>query len=367
MKPFSINRRDFLKLSAVGLGALALNPDIPRLFQIGSWPENVLLGRNCGGGIVNLRAKPSSDSALLNTYYEDTIVVWLKEVIGQAPSGLVSRRWVETPEGYIYAPTLQPVRNIPNKPVENLPSTSLGNGIWVKVTVPYVDLILDNPPPHSPWSQTVKYLRLYYSQILWVDQITTDSAGNIVYRVNERYGPGDIYWADARAFKPLTDEDFAPISASIENKRIQVNLTYQYLSCFEDNHEVYFCRVSSGAKFNAAGEAVDNWATPPGEHLIFRKLASMHMIGGTSGASGWDTPGIGWTSLFAQGGVAIHSTFWHNNFGVPVSHGCVNVTPEDAHWIFRWATPQVPYDPGDIDITALNLPPGTIVDVIEGS
>jgi hypothetical protein len=71
--------------------------------------------------------------------------------------------------------------------------------------------------------------------------------------------------------------------------------------------------------------------------------------------------------LFAEGGVAIHSTFWHNNYGVPVSHGCVNVTPEDAQWIFRWTTPYVPYDPGDIDVTALNLPPGTKVDVIEES
>jgi lipoprotein-anchoring transpeptidase ErfK/SrfK len=86
------------------------------------------------------------------------------------------------------------------------------------------------------------------------------------------------------------------------------------------------------------------------------------MSGGSSGA-GWDTPGIGWTSFFAQGGVAIHSTFWHNNFGVPVSHGCVNVLPEDAKWIFRWTLPQVAYDPGDLTVS---MPGGTTVEVIEG-
>lgn len=365
MKRFTVNRRDFLKLGAVGVGAMALNRNKPGPFRLDSWPENTLLGRNCGGGIVNLRSKPSADSTLLNTYYEDTIVIWLREVVGSAPAGLLSKRWVETPEGFIYAPTLQPVRNIPNQPVDTLPSTSLGNGMWVKVTVPYVDLNLDNPPPHSPWSQNAKYLRLYYSQVVWVDQIRTGSAGDILYRVNERYGPGDIYWADARAFEPLTNDDFAPISPDVVNKNIQVNVTYQYLSCFEDNREVYFCRVSTGAKFNAEGQAVDKWSTPLGEHMIYRKLASMHMIGGSTGA-GWDTPGIGWTSLFASGGVAIHSTFWHNDFGVPRSHGCVNVSSEDAQWIFRWTTPQVPYDPGDIDVTALNLPPGTHVNVIEG-
>jgi len=71
--------------------------------------------------------------------------------------------------------------------------------------------------------------------------------------------------------------------------------------------------------------------------------------------------------IIAEDGVAIHSTFWHNNLGVPVSHGCVNVTPEDAHWIFRWTNPRVPYDPGDIDVTTMKLPAGTEVDVIEES
>lgn len=363
MNRFTVSRRDFLKLGAVGLGALSLSKGT-RFLQLGTWPENILLGRNCGTGIVNLRAKPLADATLLNTYYEDTVVIWLREVIGEAPAGLLSKRWVETPEGFIYAPSLQPVRNIPNIPMHSLPSTSLGNGMWVKVTVPYVDLVLANPPARLPWSQNAKHLRLYYDQVIWVDQIQTDNSGATLYRVNERYGGGDIYWADARGFKPLSNDDFAPISPNVENKNIQVNVSYQYLSCFEDNREVYFCRVSTGAKFNAEGQAVDKWSTPLGEHMIYRKLASMHMIGGSTGA-GWDTPGIGWTSLFANGGVAIHSTFWHNDFGVPRSHGCVNVTPDDAQWIFRWTTPNVPYDPGDIDVTALNLPPGTHVNVIE--
>jgi hypothetical protein len=49
--------------------------------------------------------------------------------------------------------------------------------------------------------------------------------------------------------------------------------------------------------------------------------------------------------------VAIHSTFWHNNYGDTMSHGCVNVTPEDAKWIFRWSDPAVRFDPGSVDVT----------------
>ena len=75
-------------------------------------------------------------------------------------------------------------------------------------------------------------------------------------------------------------------------------------------------------------------------------------------------PGIGWVSIFATGGVAIHATVWHNDFGTPKSHGCVNTLPEDAKWIYRWGLPFVPYDPGmvDISITGEN---STVVQVIE--
>jgi hypothetical protein len=57
------------------------------------------------------------------------------------------------------------------------------------------------------------------------------------------------------------------------------------------------------------------------------------MAGGTA-SGGYDLPGIAWTVLFATGGVAIHSTFWHNNFGVPMSHGCVNAAPEILNGFF---------------------------------
>jgi len=88
------------------------------------------------------------------------------------------------------------------------------------------------------------------------------------------------------------------------------------------------------------------------------------MSGGTPGA-GYDLPGIAWTSIFATGGVAIHSTFWHYNYGTPVSHGCVNCTPDDAKWIFRWNSPEVVYDPGMVDVTVTGQV-STDIQVVEG-
>ncbi|KPL80984.1 hypothetical protein ADN00_00045 [Ornatilinea apprima] len=357
----NLSRRDFLKLSALGLGALAFRPWLDRVKFQSEFPEGELLGRNCTGGWISLRARPYSGSPEVERLYEDSLVVWNREVIGEAAMFARVNRWVETPKGYLYAANIQPVKNLPNVPLTELPLSSLGKGMWAEVTVPYVDLYLDRPAC-SPWLQEVSRPRLYYSQVMWIDDIVTNSQGQVLYRVNELYGNcGDIFWAAAEAFRPITEEELSPIHPDAADKRVVVDLNHQVLSCYEGKDEVYFCTVSTGAKYDAQGNVVDKWATPLGEHLPWRKSISIHMAGGATGA-GYDTPGIPWSVLFDPNGAAIHSTFWHNAFGDARSHGCVNARPEDAKWIFRWTSPHVPYDPGDVDLTGKG---GTIVDVIE--
>lgn len=355
-RPFT--RREFLKAAAAGLGGLSLNA-WGRLFRLPDFPEYERLGRVLA--TVEVKAKPDMDSPTVTKLYEDTVVPWIREVVGRRPMWY-SQRWLETPDGYIYSPNVQPVANRPNQPLSDLPATGGESGMWVEVTVPYVDFVLANPPARSPWLKEVTLPRLYYSQILWVDGIRTDDNGQVWYRINERYGTyGDIFWAAAEAFRPLAHEEMSPLNPEVENKRVEVDVTYQTMSCYEGDTEVYFCRVSTGAKFNAAGEPVDRWATPVGPHHIWRKLVSIHMSGGTTGG-GWDLPGIGWTTLFSGDGVAIHSTFWHNNYGVPMSHGCVNARPEDSHWVWRWTQPVAPLGTGDITVQGTA---GTKVLVVE--
>src|SRR3990172_2396540 len=50
-------------------------------------------------------------------------------------------------------------------------------------------------------------------------------------------------------------------------------------------------------------------------------------------------PGVPWTCFFTETGVAFHGTYWHDNFGMPMSRGCVNMRIEEAKWLFRWARP----------------------------
>jgi hypothetical protein len=357
-----LSRRSFLKLAGISVTALGashfgVSPQQPGV------PGDQPLGRVVWWG-TELKRRPSLDSETIRTLPEDELFPWLRSVVGSHYE--VSQTWAETPEGYVWAPHLQPVKDQPNVPLTQLPATSLGQGIWMEVTVPFVDLFLANPPARSPWLQDKQEVtpgpRLYYSQVVWVDQIETNSSGEILYRVNEPYGTyGDIFWAAGAAFRPVSQEEIEPINPDAENKRIVVDVGRQQLHCFEGNSEVYFCRVSTGALYDYLGNKVDAWATPFGNHPIWRKLMSLHMSGGTTGA-GWDLPGVAWTTLFVGTGVAIHSTFWHNNFGVPMSRGCVNASPEDAKWVFRWTQPVVPYDPGDITVA---LPGGTMIQVVE--
>jgi len=354
-----VSRRDFLKLAGLSMGAMALRPltsrlgihQLSRAALLPDFPQAEILGRNCTadtslqwGGTIPIMTRPDVSSTKVRDAHRDEVFPWLKEISAEnIDYNLPNQRWVETPEGYIHSPFLQPCRNLPNAPMVTLPEGQAG--FWGEVTVPYVDLVMENPVPVSGWMRDhIAYglqARLHYSQVMWIDQVRTTDTNTIQYRVNERYAnPGDLFWADGAAFRPLTEEDVSPINQDVDpvTKKVVVNLSYQTLTCKEGDREVYFCRVSTGMQ-----EA----STPLGDHPIWRKLISVRMAANTV-ASSYDLPGISWTTLFVGDGVAIHAATSHNDFGTVRSHGCVNCKPEDAKWIFRWSQPTVLLEPGDI-------------------
>jgi hypothetical protein len=365
------NRRKFLQLSALTLGSLAFTPWKYWAEVQAQFPDAEKLGRVTQGK-VDIRTRPYSNSPVTKSIYDDAIVPWLREVVGEAPGGYGSSRWVETPDGYIYAPRLQPVHNRVNTALNSLPATpegavpgGTGKGMWVEVTVPFVDIVMRQPISSAIYKERMALglpPRIYYSMVLWVDDLEIGQDGKALYRVNERYGnPGDLYWIPAEAVRPMTQEEISPINPDVEDKKVLINLLHQTLSCYEGNREVYFCRISSGAKYDAEGNPVDKWATPVGDHPISRKLVSLHMQGELTG----DWPAVAWTQIFAPGGVAIHSTYWHNYFGIPRSHGCVNCAPDDAKWVWRWTIPHVDIEPGDLDVSNQWPPVGGRVIVTE--
>jgi hypothetical protein len=352
------SRRDFLKLAGLGLGSLALHKaPLSTTKPLPQFPAGDYLGRVAvtpNFYSTPLRAQPDENSTLLRNVAQDEVVVWHREVIGTNVAGRTNRRWVQTSDGFIYTADLQPVRFLPNTPISAVPQGK--GGFWAEVTVPYVDLQLQT----APISPMVKYclgtnqpVRLYYGQVVWVDQVGAGGDGTIMYRINEAaplhgYGYGDIFIADGAAFHPLTDDDVSPINPNVDPtlKKILVDATpgRQTLSCYEGNTEVFYCRVSTGY-----GE---RFSTPTGDQAVSWKIFSIHMAANTGSDSGYDTMAVPWPVFFnTNAGAAIHGTFWHNDFGVRRSHGCVNVAPEDAKWIFRWTAPAITLDQSETRLT----------------
>ena len=134
-----VSRRDFLNLSFLSFGALGIYPWM-RSSTLSDFPQAERLGR-VAVGKVNVKIRPDEESRTVDVLYEDSVVTWLRETIGRQHFR-VNQKWVETPDGYIWAPHVQPVLNQENKPVRTLSDTSLGSGMWVEVSVPYVDLLL---------------------------------------------------------------------------------------------------------------------------------------------------------------------------------------------------------------------------------
>lgn len=355
----NISRRDFLKIAGLSLGALAFHPyrgmrlDFSTPKRLPQFPASDIIGRVVDMGI-DLRSSPTNDPSQNNSIAKleaDTLVEWGREVVGNVVGGLSNQRYVETPQGFIYSSVLQPTHNLPNTPISEMPAGQ--SGFWAEVTVPFVELAHEGTVA-SPWMQDhISYNfppRLYYGQVVWIDRVRTDN-GYPEYRWNEDanghgygYGAsGEFYWADGAGFKILTEQDVSPISPDVDpaTKTILANLDRQTLSCMEGNTEVYFCRISSGLNYNPqSGEISDELATPVGNLLTHWKIISLNMTAGTF-QSGYSTPAVPWNTMISGDGIAIHGAFWHNAFGEKRSHGCINVSPEDAKWIFRWTTPYV--------------------------
>lgn len=378
-----ISRRDFLKLAGMGLGAMAFKPyylpEHERLYtpkRLPQFPTSEIIGRVTDPD-VDLRSRPTNDPGLNTSVAKlgaDTLVEWNREVVGNVIGGLANQRYVETSQGYVYGSVLQPTRNLPNTPVTEMPAGL--TGFWAEVTVPYVELTHEGVVA-SPWLQDhITYNfppRLYYGQVVWIDQIR-QSNGFVEYRWNEdAYGKGygygggygEFFWLDGAGVKILTEEEVAPINPDFnpDEKTISVDLDYQTLSCFEGKNEVFFCRISSGKAFDPLTGAISNeFATPAGSLITHWKIVSKNMTAGSAQA-GYSTPAVPWNTFISGEGIAIHGAFWHNAFGEKRSHGCINVTPEHAKWIFRWTTPYVSLAQSELRVS---LPDhGTIVQSTE--
>jgi lipoprotein-anchoring transpeptidase ErfK/SrfK len=277
----------------------------------------------------------------------EEIVVIRREIVGlgMMPHNHV---WYELDDGFVYSSYVVPARNLPQAPVSAVPA----DGLWSEVCVPYVE------GRRQPSPDAAVLYRLYYSATFKVAEVVPLSSGEIWYRVGTEVYPN--MYAPASAFRVIGADEITPISPGADNKSLVVDLTGQAITAYEGQAEVYRARISSGAQFFGEDGRTLVGGTGAGTRHIWQKRISRQMQGGTREA-GYDLPGVAWVAYFASNGEALHSTYWHNDFGRPKSRGCLNLRPDDAKWLFRWTTPAVPYYPGDIIVNWDNR--GTTVDI----
>jgi LysM repeat protein len=134
--------------------------------------------------------------------------------------------------------------------------------------------------------------------------------------------PGEDTPTPATYLQPTTGQPNGPAPTVTNGKQIIVDLSAQRILAYQDGQLMREVVVSTG---------LPNTPTVTGDYNIYWKLSSQTMSG-----PGYYLPGVPWVMYFFQG-YAIHGTYWHNNFGQPMSHGCVNLPTPEAEWFFSFA------------------------------
>ncbi len=160
----------------------------------------------------------------------------------------------------------------------------------------------------------------------------------------ELQGPVGEAVTGLKLFEPVDKELLAHPPASPDEKWIEVNVTAQQVVAWEGNVPVMAFLTSTG---------LPNTPTVLGEYNIYWKLESTLMAG-----PGYYLPDVPYTMYF-YAGYGLHGAYWHNNFGQPMSHGCVNLSNENSKQLFEWVAPIIPA--GQTQVTATADNPGTLV------
>ena len=278
--------------------------------------------------ILWLYDKPSFEANRTKMYWRD-LTLNITNLTVSEDENAYNRVWYEIgAEGYAYSGNIQPVRTILNQPVLTIPST----GALAEVTVPYTDA-----HEEANVYSKVAY-RLYYETLHWIyGRVVSENDGTMWYRILDDKWK-EYYYAPAEHFRFVPDEELAPISADVPDKykRIEVRLDQQLIVAYEYDNPVFAARVASGGIFRSG-----TYSTPQGSFMTYHKRPTRHMAAGDVTANGFDLPGVPWVLYIMETGLSIHGTYWHNDYGHPRSHGCINLTPAAAKWLFLWTSPSV--------------------------
>lgn len=177
----------------------------------------------------------------------------------------------------------------------------------------------------------ITYKGSYSQNDINLDKLT----GDYDYQNTQGLYLGEKVKSSEVSFEP--DEGNRVLGVS-NNKRIEVDLTSQRLYAYEGDNLIYNFLISSG-----------KWGrTPTGTFVIWGKFRYTKMEGGKKELNTYYyLPNVPYVMFFSNDqispsrGFSIHGTYWHSNFGHPMSHGCINMKTEEAALIYAWVNPNL--------------------------
>jgi len=327
LSPISaLTRRDFLKLAGYGILGLTL-PDFPQTFTSQTFYAD-LQGRVIEKSLWMYDA-PSTQANRVEMYWRDLVIPLTGAAISEDENAY-NRVWYEVGEdGFVYSGSIQPVVTQLNEPVSEVPP----NGLLGEISVPFSDAH-EEPDVVAPVAH-----RLYYQTVHWITQANIGADGQTWYRLlDDKFNL--YYHIPGQHMRIIPDEELAPLSPDVPDadKLIEVHLPRQLVLAYEGSRLVFAARAATGGQYLSG-----RWTTPPGQFITSYKRPTRHMAAGDIASSGFDLPGVPWVLYITKSGISFHGTYWHNDYGRPRSHGCINLTPQAAKWLYRWTSPSVEF------------------------
>lgn len=121
------------------------------------------------------------------------------------------------------------------------------------------------------------------------------------------------------------------------HKWVSVDLYEQVAIAYEGDEPVFATLISSG---------LEEWPTNEGLFHVYVRFTRKHMSGAYNKPDFYFLQEVPWT-MFYDDQIALHGAYWHDGFGYRRSHGCVNMTVTDAHWLFNWSQSEYDWHNGD--------------------
>ncbi|MCG2785418.1 MAG: L,D-transpeptidase family protein [Anaerolineae bacterium] len=340
-----LSRRDFFKLTGAALGGLAFSPYLPPVTEF----EDSLLVR-VASTAISVHSMPNDESRIVRQVYRDQILPVYEEVNSGFPG--YNPVWYRVWGGFVHRARMPKVEVRYNAPVLSIRE----NGQLAEVTVPFTQAMLVRKAGWEP------LYRLYYGTVHWVVGVEPGPDGLPWYILMDELL--DItYNVPTSHMRLIPDEEIAPLSPEVpwEEKRVEVNLGTQLMTCYEYDQSVFQTNIASGRLDSTIPANGIPTRTPAGKFNVSVKMPSKHMGDGNLAADieAYELAGVPWTVFFTPQGHAFHGTYWHDNYGVPMSSGCINMRNHEAKWFFRWCLPSAGADeinPGTLDKKGYGTP-----------